>query len=159
MQLCTEVFTAKLFCFCVVVWQLWWTKSILEHHVSFDVYRHWGFTLTEEKITHRLTCSGNSHLPNDGDVSHIEKRQKAAVAITSPQLYIHFMKPARKSKLYHAYQVEEKDILDISKLAENYSNPKMISGTDRWNFFKWMKLYAEEVFLDSTTDIHSLMAK
>jgi len=34
------------------------------------------------------------------------------------------MKSARKSKPYHVYQMEKEDMVDISKLTENYSKPK-----------------------------------
>ena len=81
-------------------------------------------SLQLKKITHRFMWSGHSYLPNDCDFSHIEKRKKAAVAITRPQQYIHLMKSARKSKSYHVYQMEKEDMLDISKLAGNYSKPK-----------------------------------
>jgi len=103
-------------------------------------------SLQLKKIPHRFMWSGHSYLPNDCDFSHIKKRKKAAVAITSPQQYIHLMKSARKSKPYHVYQMEKEDILDISKLTGNYSKPKKDSRDQTVKLLQMHEMIYERVF-------------
>ena len=82
-----------------------WTKSELEHHVYFDVYRQGRFT-SIEKNKSQIYVEWSS-IPSQWRLwfqSHREKNE--AVAITSPQRHIHLMESARKSKPYHLYQME-----------------------------------------------------
>ena len=69
--------------------------------------------------------SGHSYLPNDSDFSHIEKRKKAAVAITYPGQYLDLMKNAKKTKPFHVCGMKKEDFVDVSKLAGNFTKPRV----------------------------------
>ena len=77
------------------------------------------------KITHRFMWSGHSYLPNHSDFSHIEKRKKAAVAITNPGQFLDLMKNAKKTKPFHVCGMKKEDFVDVSKLAGNFTKPRV----------------------------------
>ena len=99
-----------------------------------------------KKITHRFLWSGHSHLPNDSDFSHTEKK-KSTAGIFSPEKYVKIMKNARRKNIFHVTCMKRNDFLDIKIMKKSIANKRKDDCGKGFKFTNIHEMFFEEGFV------------
>ena len=120
-----------------------YSDSCFGQNKNFQMVCFWNQLLLEkfQQIDHKFLVRGHTHLPNDRDFAHIEKRKESA-RVYVPADWEAVVRDARPRTPFDVKPMESSHFLDFSELTKQYTrrkkdaakNPVLISKAVWMNF-------------------------
>ena len=76
-----------------------------------------------EQVDHKFLVRGHTYLPNDRDLSHIERR-KASACVYVPQDWEDVIREACVKNPFNVITTESSNFLDFTEVAKQYTSRK-----------------------------------